>query len=123
MSSGPPRRALTRGHYRRPEAPRSTGPGRGRCALRPGLTREGSLDIEYAERAAAVGPDAVALSNHGGRQLDWTVAPLDLLPEARCAAGGRLAILADGGIRRGADIAKALALGADAVLVGRAALY
>jgi (S)-mandelate dehydrogenase len=65
----------------------------------------------------------VAISNHGGRQLDWCIAPLDILPAARKAVGDRIAILADGGVRRGTDIIKMLALGADAVLVGRAVLY
>src|SRR5207237_4087956 len=58
-----------------------------------------------------------------GRQLDWAAAPRDVLPEARRAVGDRLTIFVDGGIRRGSDIVKALALGADAVLVGRAVLY
>jgi (S)-mandelate dehydrogenase len=74
-------------------------------------------------KASELGADAVALSNHGGRQLDWAVAPLDVLPEARRAVGDRLALFVDGGIRRGSDVLKAMALGADAVLVGRAVLY
>ncbi|WP_372623595.1 alpha-hydroxy acid oxidase [Falsiroseomonas sp.] len=65
----------------------------------------------------------MVLSNHGGRQLDSAVAGLDSLPEARRIVGDRLTILVDGGIRRGADVLKALALGADAVQIGRAALY
>ncbi len=68
-------------------------------------------------------PIGVVLSNHGGRQLDSAVAGLDSLPEARRIVGDRLTILVDGGIRRGADVLKALALGADAVQIGRAALY
>jgi (S)-mandelate dehydrogenase len=87
------------------------------------LILKGILDAEDVEKAVQVGADAVALSNHGGRQLDWTVSPLDLLPAVRAAVGDRLTILVDGGIRRGSDIVKALALGADAVMVGRAALY
>ncbi|MCZ7566730.1 MAG: alpha-hydroxy-acid oxidizing protein [Burkholderiales bacterium] len=63
------------------------------------------------------------VSNHGGRQLDCTVAPLDALPEAVRAVAGRLAVLMDGGVRRGSHIAKACALGASGVLVGRATLY
>jgi (S)-mandelate dehydrogenase len=63
------------------------------------------------------------ISNHGGRQLDWAVAPLDLLPSARQAVGDRITILVDGGMRRGTDVIKAVALGADAVLAGRAVLY
>jgi len=87
------------------------------------LIIKGVLAVEDVEQAAALGADAVALSNHGGRQLDWAVAPLDVLPEARRVAGDRLAIIVDGGIRRGSDVLKAMALGADAVLVGRAVLY
>jgi len=87
------------------------------------LIIKGVLAVEDVEKAAELGADAVALSNHGGRQLDWAVAPLDVLPEARRAAGNRLAILVDGGVRRGSDVLKAMALGADAVLIGRAALY
>jgi (S)-mandelate dehydrogenase len=87
------------------------------------LIIKGLLDVDDVVRAATIGADAVALSNHGGRQLDWAVAPLDVLPEARRAVGNRLAIFVDGGIRRGSDVIKALALGADAVLIGRAALY
>jgi L-lactate dehydrogenase (cytochrome) len=63
------------------------------------------------------------LSNHGGRQLDHAVAPIDLLPEVVDAVGGSIATIVDGGIRRGTDILKALALGADACSIGRAYLY
>ncbi|HTZ36626.1 MAG TPA: alpha-hydroxy acid oxidase [Stellaceae bacterium] len=87
------------------------------------LIVKGLLSVDDVVRAAALGVDAVALSNHGGRQLDWAAAPLDLLPAARQAVGERIAILVDGGMRRGTDVIKALALGADAVLVGRAPLY
>ncbi len=76
-----------------------------------------------AERALGLGVDGILLSNHGGRQLDATVAPLDLLPELVAAVGDRREILLDSGIRRGTDVVKALALGARAVLVGRAVLY
>lgn len=87
------------------------------------LIIKGILSLRDVERAAAIGADAVALSNHGGRQLDWAVAPLDMLPAARRAVGDRIALLVDGGIRRGTDVIKALALGADAVFCGRAVLY
>jgi (S)-mandelate dehydrogenase len=87
------------------------------------LVIKGLLSIEDIARAAEIGADAVAISNHGGRQLDWAVAPLDLLPAARQAVGDRIAIFVDGGFRRGTDVIKALALGADGVLAGRAALY
>ena len=63
------------------------------------------------------------VSNHGGRQLDYCVAPIEVLAEMRAAVGTRLAVLVDGGFRRGTDVVKALALGADAVLLGRATLY
>jgi (S)-mandelate dehydrogenase len=84
---------------------------------------KGILRPEDVVRAAAVGADAVVISNHGGRQLDYAVSPLDVLPRARAAVGDRFTIIVDGGIRRGTDVIKALALGADLVLVGRATLY
>jgi (S)-mandelate dehydrogenase len=87
------------------------------------LIIKGLLSVRDVERAAEIGADAVAISNHGGRQLDWAVAPIDILPEARKAVGNRIALIADGGMRRGTDIIKAVMLGADAVFVGRAALY
>lgn len=87
------------------------------------LIIKGLLSVDDVVRAAGIGADAVAISNHGGRQLDWAVSPLDILPAARQAVGSRIAILVDGGIRRGTDVIKALALGADAVLAGRAVLY
>jgi (S)-mandelate dehydrogenase len=76
-----------------------------------------------AERAAAVGCDGVVVSNHGGRQLDGAAATLDALPHVARAVGGRMTVLLDGGVRRGVDILKARALGAQAVLVGRATLF
>jgi (S)-mandelate dehydrogenase len=87
------------------------------------LIVKGLLAVEDCMRASEIGADAVAISNHGGRQLDWAVAPLDLLPEVRRTVGNRLTILIDGGMRRGTDVIKALALGADAVFAGRAVLY
>ncbi|HTV89226.1 MAG TPA: alpha-hydroxy acid oxidase [Stellaceae bacterium] len=87
------------------------------------LIVKGLLDVQDVVRAQQVGVDAVALSNHGGRQLDWAVAPIDVLPAARRAVGDRFAIICDGGVRRGTDVIKMIALGADAVFVGRAALY
>jgi (S)-mandelate dehydrogenase len=72
--------------------------------------------------AASVGVDAVILSNHGGRQLDASVSSFEMLPLC-VAAAGRMPILLDGGVRRGSDIVKAVALGAAAVMVGRPALY
>jgi isopentenyl diphosphate isomerase/L-lactate dehydrogenase-like FMN-dependent dehydrogenase len=76
-----------------------------------------------ARRAADMGADAVVVSNHGGRQLDGVAATLRVLPEVVTAAGDQLEVLLDGGIRRGSDIAKALSLGARAVLAGRAYAY
>jgi len=76
-----------------------------------------------AERAAALGCDGVVVSNHGGRQLDGAAASLDALPHIVKAVGNKLTVLLDGGVRRGVDILKARALGAQAVLTGRATLF
>ena len=73
--------------------------------------------------AADCGADGVIVSNHGGRMLDSSPAPIDVLPEVVDAAGKRLTVLVDSGFRRGSDVVKALALGAKAVLIGRATLY
>ena len=85
------------------------------------LVVKGICRAEDAGRCEALGADAVVLSNHGGRQLDDTPAPLTLLP----GMAGRLSrpVLVDSGVRRGADVVKAVALGASAVLIGRATLY
>jgi isopentenyl diphosphate isomerase/L-lactate dehydrogenase-like FMN-dependent dehydrogenase len=74
-------------------------------------------------RAVSQGADAVMVSNHGGRQLDGVPSAAAALPAIAEAVNGRSAVLMDGGIRRGSDIVKALALGADACLIGRAGLY
>jgi len=87
------------------------------------LLVKGMVSARDAARAAEVGVDAVVLSNHGGRQLDQVVAPLQVLPEVRERVGDQMEVLVDSGIRRGSDIALALALGADSVLVGRPYLY
>ena len=87
------------------------------------LIVKGILGPADAVRAAAMGCDAVVVSNHGGRQLDGAVATLDALPGVVAAVDGRIPVLIDGGIRRGSDIFKALAMGAEGVLVGRATLY
>ena len=84
---------------------------------------KGVQDVQDVDVAAKLGIDAVALSNHGGRQLDDAPSPIELVPEAVDIAAGRTQILCDGGIRRGADIVKALCLGATACMVGRAYLY
>ena len=84
---------------------------------------KGLLTAEDAELALDHGAAGVVVSNHGGRQLDRALATADALPEVADALDGRAALLVDGGIRRGVDVATALALGADAVLVGRPALW
>jgi isopentenyl diphosphate isomerase/L-lactate dehydrogenase-like FMN-dependent dehydrogenase len=84
---------------------------------------KGILDPEDARQATAVGADGVVVSNHGGRQLDFSIASLDALPGVVAAVGNRLEVLFDSGIRRGSDVIKALALGARAVMVGRPYVY
>ena len=84
---------------------------------------KGVLRAEQAREAADHGVDAVIVSNHGGRQMDHVPATLEVLPDIADAVGDRVEVLFDSGIRRGADIVTALALGARAVLVGRAHLY
>lgn len=84
---------------------------------------KGVLTVEDTVMALEAGVDGVVVSNHGGRQLDGVAATLDALPEVVEAAGDRLVVLMDGGIRRGADVVKALALGAQAVLAGRPPLW
>jgi L-lactate dehydrogenase (cytochrome)/(S)-mandelate dehydrogenase len=84
---------------------------------------KGILDPQDAERAVALGADGVIVSNHGGRQLDFSLPSISALPDIVSAVGGRAEILLDGGVRRGTDVIKAVALGASAVLVGRPYLY
>jgi isopentenyl diphosphate isomerase/L-lactate dehydrogenase-like FMN-dependent dehydrogenase len=84
---------------------------------------KGILTGEDAVLATEAGVEGIVVSNHGGRQLDGVAASLDALPEVVEAVGDRAEVLLDGGVRRGTDVVKALALGARAVLVGRAALY
>jgi len=84
---------------------------------------KGVLTREDARRAIDEGASAIVVSNHGGRQLDGVQATLRALPEIVSAANGQIEVLMDGGIRRGADIVKALCLGARAVLCGRAYAY
>ncbi|MFN0194155.1 MAG: alpha-hydroxy acid oxidase [Aestuariivirga sp.] len=87
------------------------------------LILKGLLHPEEAVKAIEHGVDAVVVSNHGGRQLDGAVASVTALPAVVDAVAGRIPVLVDGGFRRGADVVKALALGARAVLIGRPQLW
>lgn len=87
------------------------------------LLVKGILHPQDALQVAELGCEGVIVSNHGGRQLDTAVPTLDALPSVVSAVGDRLDVLVDGGVRRGTDIVKALALGATAVMIGRPALY
>jgi len=92
--------------------------------LWPGkLVLKGVLDVEDAKHAADMGADAIVVSNHGGRQLDGAPSTIAALPRIADAAGHRIEVLFDGGIRSGQDVLKALALGARGCLIGRAYLY
>jgi L-lactate dehydrogenase (cytochrome)/(S)-mandelate dehydrogenase len=134
-------RRITFGNYVRPDRPESAAQLAGRMGemLDPGMTwadiaevrrqwagpllLKGVLHPQEAQRALAEGIDGVVVSNHGGRQLDGALSSVRALPAVARAAQGRMAVLIDGGIRRGSDVFKALALGADAVLVGRPHLW
>jgi L-lactate dehydrogenase (cytochrome) len=102
-------------NWRDVEWVRSRWPGR--------LILKGVLDAEDARFALAAGADAVVVSNHGGRQLDSAPSSISVLPEIVAAIDGRCEVLFDGGIRSGQDIAKALALGARAGLIGKSFLF
>ena len=84
---------------------------------------KGVLTAEDARLACEHGAAGLVVSNHGGRQLDGVAATIDALPEVVEAVEGRIEVLLDGGVRRGGDVVKALALGARAVLAGRAPLW
>lgn len=87
------------------------------------LLVKGVLSAADAVRAAEAGADGIVLTNHGGRQLDTCISPLETLSEVARAVGDRLSLIVDSGFRRGTDVVKAIALGADAVMIGRPALY
>ena len=87
------------------------------------LLLKGIMHPEEARRAVAEGIDGIVVSNHGGRQLDGAAATIEALPAIVAAVEGRIPVLLDGGVRRGADIARALALGATACLIGRPHLW
>ncbi|OYX34679.1 MAG: hypothetical protein B7Y99_05120 [Caulobacterales bacterium 32-69-10] len=117
-----------------PATPAGTPPGTRRSLSWDDITfiqKEGGLPVilkgvltgQMARRAVQMGVAAVQVSNHGGRQLDGLPAALAVLPEIAAAVGGKVPVLMDSGIRRGVDVFKALALGADAVGLGRPALY
>ena len=87
------------------------------------LILKGILDVEDAKTAVALGADAIVVSNHGGRQLDGAPSSISALPKIADAVGADLEVLFDGGIRTGADVMRALALGARACMIGRAYIY
>jgi len=87
------------------------------------IVLKGIQTVADAERAIAAGVQGIGLSNHGGRQLDDAPTPLELVEPVAQVVQGRAAIICDGGVRRGSDVVKALALGADACSIGRAYLY
>lgn len=94
-----------------------------RSLTRLPILLKGIVDPDDARRALDCGADGIIVSNHGGRTLDGVPAAIDLLPGVAHAVGGRVPVLMDGGVRRGTDVLRALALGANAVLVGRPILH
>lgn len=84
---------------------------------------KGIMTPEDAVQAHSIGADGIILSNHGGRQLDYTVSPMRVLPAVADVIGGRIPVMIDSGFRRGSDVLKAFALGADFVFAGRPFLY
>jgi len=87
------------------------------------LIVKGILNAEDAATAIDHGADGIDVSNHGGRNLDGIISPMEVLPEIVDAVGSRATVFCDSGFRRGSDVVKALCLGADAVMVGRSTLY
>jgi len=94
-----------------------------RGATKLPIVVKGITTAEDAKRAVDAGANALIVSNHGGRTLDGAFATLSVLPEVVDAAGGKVPVLVDGGVRRGGDVVKAVALGAKAVLIGRPYLW
>ena len=84
---------------------------------------KGVMRVDDARRAVDIGASAISVSNHGGNNLDSTPATIRALPAVAEAVGDQLEVLLDGGIRRGSDVVKAVALGARAVMIGRAYLW
>jgi L-lactate dehydrogenase (cytochrome) len=87
------------------------------------MVLKGVFTADDARKALEYGADGIVVSNHGGRQLEGSAATIDALPEIAAAVGNDMTILLDSGIRRGGDVLKALALGADGVLIGRMSVY
>ena len=87
------------------------------------LVLKGILHPEDAERALGMGADGIVVSNHGGRAFDCSIPTMEALPAIVDAVGGKMTVFLDSGVRRGSDVVKAVASGADAVLAGRAPLY
>lgn len=94
-----------------------------RSETRLPLLLKGILSVDDAVRAVEIGAAGIIVSNHGGRTLDTLPATIDVLPQIAAAVAGRVPLMLDGGIRRGTDVLKALALGASAVLIGRPIVY
>lgn len=87
------------------------------------IVLKGIQSVQDAQRAVDAGMDGIVVSNHGGRQVDGGIGALDALPPIAAAVGSQLTVLFDSGVRSGADIVKAVALGAQAVLIGRPYAY